>query len=147
MALIKRRNDMKTNKNTLLSSSTFLFLLIMFIGCDEKTTDQQNNDPVIMSIVAFPTSVQLSDSFAVVCSAYEPDGDSLFYDWSCTSGAKISGASPYESFSLFNTKENIRVFYAPDSLYGQNDSIRVECHVRDGKGGGKSAWIFVAITR
>jgi hypothetical protein len=136
---------MNYKKITLRIISIVLFILILIVGCDEETTAPQNNDPVITSLIAFPTSVNLSDSFAVVCSAYEPDGDSLFYDWSCTSGARISGVPPNDPPFLFNIKENIRIFYAPDSISSQNDSIRIDCHVRDGKGGGKSVWIYVGI--
>lgn len=136
---------MKNKTIVLINVFTVLFLLISLSGCNEESTSPENNDPVITSLFAFPSLVQLSDSFAVVCSAYNPDGDSLFYDWSCTSGARISGAHPGSPFILYHTRENIRVFYAPDSLLDQNDSIRIDCHVRDGKGGGTSAWIYVGI--
>lgn len=137
--------NMICQKRILTSIFIILFLLISINGCNEETTSPENNDPVITSLIAFPSSVQLSDSFAVVCSAYEPDGDSLFYDWSCTSGATINGAHPSSPWILYHSKENVRVFYAPDSILNQNDSIRIDCHVRDGKGGGKSAWIYVGI--
>ena len=75
----------------------------------------------------------------------DPDGDSLYYDWFCTSGARISGAPPSSPFVLYNTRENIRVFYAPDSVNSQLDSIRIFCDVRDGIGGLKSASVFVGI--
>lgn len=136
---------MKNKKIVLINVFIASLLLISIIGCNEESTAPENNDPVITSLVAFPSSVQLSDSFAVICSAYEPDGDSLFYDWSCTSGAGISGVPQKHPPFLFHTKENIRIFYAPDSISNQNDSIRIDCHVRDGKGGGKSAWVYVGI--
>ena len=132
-------------KNILISISVILFSLILVSGCDEEATAPQNNGPIITSINAFPSSIQLSDSFAVICSAYDPDGDSLFYDWFCTSGASIKGAHPGSQFVLYNTTENIRVFYAPDSIITQIDSIRIDCDVRDGKGGVKSAWVYVRI--
>lgn len=122
-----------------------LLLLIIIVGCEEQVTAPENNDPIITSINAFPTSVQLSDSFAVVCSAYDPDGDTLVYDWFCTSGASIKGVEPSAPSFLYHTKENIRIFYSPDSVINQIDTIRITCDVRDVKGGGKSAWLFVAI--
>lgn len=81
----------------------------------------------------------------MVCSAYEPDDDSLFYDWFCSSGAKISGSHPSTPFSLYNTRENIRIFYAPDSVSSQIDSIRIDCTVRDGKGGVAVTWLYVGL--
>ena len=138
---------MSYQKLVFIKIAIFSFLILFFIRCEEESIAPVNNDPIVTSINAFPTSVELSDSFAVICSAYEPDGDSLFYDWSCTSGATISGAHPITPFILYHTTENIRIFYAPDSVSSQIDSIRVDCHVRDGKGGGKSTWIFVAIIK
>jgi len=132
-------------ENILRYASTILLLICLIFGCNEETTAPVNNDPIITSIVAFPSSVNLADSFAVVCSAYEPDDDSLYYDWFCTSGARISGAEPSTPSFLYHTRENIRILYAPDSIISQIDSIRVSCDVRDGKGGGHSADIFVRI--
>lgn len=116
-------------------------------GCDdENTTAAINNDPVITSVRAFPNLVALSDSFVVFCSVYEPNGDSLFYDWSCTSGASVQGGDSRTPWQLNHTTENVRVFYAPDTDNGQ-DSIRVDVHVRDSKGGGASAWLLVGLGR
>ena len=122
---------------------SFLFLILTF-ACDD-ITNPKNNDPVIYSLTSFPNEVQFSDSFIVFCDAHDIDGDSLFYDWSCTSGASIKGASKSVPFELSNTKKNNRVFYAPDSLVVQQDSIRVFCDVRDGKGGAKAAWVFIKL--
>ena len=125
-------------------SLTLLFSVVLAWGCGgEKTAGPVNNDPVIMSVHAFPSWVAPSDSFAVFCSAYEPDGDSLFYDWSCTSGS-VQGAPRHTPYQLFNTTENVRVFYAPD--WSAVDSIRVFVHVRDGKGGGVSGWAFIGLS-
>lgn len=124
-----------------------LSVAALWWGCsDDNTTAPINEDPVITSVHAFPNFVVPSDSFAVFCSAYEPDGDSLFYDWSCTSGASVHGANSLTPWMLNHTTENVRVFYAPDSYNGQ-DSIRVDVHVRDYRGGGASAWVLVGLGR
>ena len=122
-----------------------IFFLILIFACDDDITDPKNNAPVIYSLASFPNEVQFSDSFIVFCDAHDIDGDSLFYDWSCTSGASIKGASKSIPFQLSNTKENNRIFYAPDSLTVQQDSIRVFCDVRDGKGGAKTDWVFIKL--
>lgn len=138
-----------SNKQLGFTDIALLLLLAALVASckNETSTAPVNRSPVITSLYAFPGHVQSSDSFVVVCSAYEPDGDSLFYDWSCTSGASIKGAHPPGSFTLFHTRENARVFYAPDSLHTSQDSIRVDVHVRDGKGGGVSNWLFVRLSR
>lgn len=126
----------------LLIGISFLFFSI---SCEKETTGPKNNDPVISSMTAFPDHVQSSDSFIVITEAYDIDGDSLFYDWSCTNGASIKGAPSWSPFELSNTKDNNRIFYAPDSLSNQIDSIRVFCNVRDRKGGGILGWTYVEI--
>ena len=129
-----------------LWSISLLSLGALLGGCKrENTTAPVNNDPVIASIHAFPMLIAPSDSFAVFCSAYEPDGDSIFYNWSCTSG-RVQGSSGFDPRHLNNTTENVRVFYAPDSSDGP-DSIRVDVDVRDGKGYSASAWVLVGLSR
>ena len=125
-----------------------LFVILLFTGilaCEKDLTSSRNNDPIIQSMSSFPNVVQFSDSFIVYCEAYDIDDDSLFFDWSCTSGASIKGSSAQVPFELYHTSENNRIFYAPDTLTSQIDSIRIFCNVRDGKGGIAIDWIFVEL--
>ncbi len=125
-----------------------LFVILLFAGilaCKKDLTRPKNNDPIIQSTSSFPNVVQFSDSFIVYCEANDIDDDSLFFDWSCTSGASIKGASAHVPFMLYHTTENNRIFYDPDTLASQIDSIRIFCNVRDGKGGSAISWIFVKL--
>ncbi len=122
-------------------------LILLCGGCNEQTTAPANHNPTVTSLVAFPDQVHSRDSFAVVCSAFDVDGDSLVYDWSCTSGASIRGGDPLVPWTLFNARENIGIFYAPDSANNHQDSIRIDVNVRDGKGGGSSRFTFVSLSK
>ena len=121
-----------------------LFLLIISFSflalstCDENSigSNSENRNPVILSLTAFPDVVNPNDSLIVICDAFDPDADTLVYDWYTTGVVKIKGARDYEH-ALFNTHENSRIFYAPDSVYvtAPQDTFWVECAVRDRKGG------------
>ena len=110
-------------------------------GCNDdpvKPDKPVNHNPVISSVVIFPQIVAPSDSLIVICNAVDPDGDTLVYDWYSLSGSivKIKGAAPGD-FVLYNTPENSRIFYAPDSQYvgAPQDTFGLECAVRDLRGG------------
>ena len=134
---------------------TILVPIIMFIAitississCKDNTIQPKFNEtrnPVILSLSVFPKFVKPNDSLIVICNAMDPDADTLVYDWYSLTGAKIKGTwLP----ALFNTHENSQIFYAPDSLYGsaQQDTFRIECAARDGKGGQVSEHVYFIV--
>jgi hypothetical protein len=115
-----------------------LLLTIPFAlnNCDDNPIELENNSPVILSLTVFPEIVEPNDSLIVICNATDSDGDTLVYDWYTTGVVKIKGALPGLP-ALFNTTENSRIFYAPDSIYvsAPQDTFWIECAARDGKGG------------
>ncbi|MBK8166467.1 MAG: hypothetical protein IPK64_10985 [bacterium] len=116
------------------------------VGCSsDDTTAPPNSDPIITAVRFFPAQVTPADSFAVFCTAHEPDGDALLYDWSCTSG-RIQGSNGLQPLHLNNTTENVRVFYTSDDPNGPT-SIRVDVVARDGRGCSASAFLMVDVTR
>ena len=137
---------MNHKKNVLIKIFVALLILIIISSCKQST--EPNHDPVVNSIVAFPNQVQVSDSFAVFCSADDVDSDPLTYDWFCTNyGASIKGAPPDNPFELKNTKDNIMIFFAKDTLLYQSGHAAIFCDVRDGRGGLKTVWIIVGIIK
>jgi len=131
-------------RDNMRSKLLLSIVLVLFLTtCKENITNPKNNDPVINSIVVFPTQVQIADSFVVYCDAYDIDDDSLVYDWFSTSGVTIKGASNLHPFSLYSTKENYRVFYTPDRLNIGLDTIRVNCYVRDNNIGTTSGSVLI----
>ncbi|MBI5474616.1 MAG: hypothetical protein HY961_19945 [Ignavibacteriae bacterium] len=110
------------------------------LGCDDNPANNgksQNHNPVITSVVMFPEVVGPSDSLIVVCDATDPDGDSLVYDWYSLSGSIVKIKGAHGHLALYNTPENSRIFYAPDSQYvaAPQDTFGLECAVRDLRGG------------
>lgn len=135
---------MSYKKNILIKFSIVLILLSKVIGCAEST--EPNNDPTVNSILAFPNPVQVSDSFAVFCSAEDIDGDPLTYDWFCTNrGASIKEAPSDTVYELLNSRSNVMIFNAVDSLIYSYGHATIFCDVRDDKGGLKTVYILVSI--
>src|SRR5690606_15635671 len=115
-----------------------MFVLLNISSCNESPVEvKENKEPVIFSLVAFPDVVYPNDSLIVICNAYDPDGDTLVYDWYTSGIVKIKGLPPWASGALFNSYENSQIFYAPDSQFvsAPKDTFRIECAARDGKGG------------
>jgi hypothetical protein len=128
----------------LIKFSIVLILLNNIIGCEEST--EPNHNPVVNSIIAFPNPVQVSDSFAVFCSAEDIDGDPLTYDWFCTNrGASIKEATSDTVYELLNSSSNIMIFNAVDSLIYSPGHATIFCDVRDEKGGLKTVYLHVGI--
>lgn len=116
-------------------------MMLSIIGCNDNPVSNgktENRNPSILSVTIFPQVVAPSDSLIVICTAVDADGDTLVYDWYSLSGSivKIKGARP-GVFVLYNTPENSRIFYAPDSQYvaAPQDTFGLECAVRDLRGG------------
>ena len=112
-------------------------LALLNIFCSDKNPIKpENQNPVILSLTAFPDEVKPSDSLVVICNAFDSDGDTLVYDWYTSGVVRIKGALPGLPV-LLNTFENFRIFYAPDSVNvtASPDTFKVECAVRDRKGG------------
>ena len=118
----------------------FLILLSTILlaqnNCDDNPVKSENHHPVILSLTAFPDIIGPQDSVIIICNAYDPDGDTLVYDWYTTGVVKIKGAR-YNQPWLLHTYENSRIFYAPDSNHVSTprDTFQVECATRDVKGG------------
>jgi hypothetical protein len=75
---------------------------------DNKDKDQQNvvvnanHPPVITSVVANPITVSTVGVSIITCTASDPDGDTLSYEWSATGGT-ISGSGSSVSWTAPNT--------------------------------------------
>ncbi len=121
-----------------------IFFFAITIGCISSCKDsvvqpkyKETRNPIILSLSVFPTYVKPSDSLIVICNAMDPDADTLVYDWYLSSTAvRIKDGFPGIA-ARYNTHDNYQVLYAPDSLYNTEPlkAFRIECAVRDGKGG------------
>lgn len=133
----------------------FPFLVLVTLtsisfNCSENPVEvkSENRYPVIFSLTVFPEVVSSYDSLIVICNAFDPDADTLVYDWYTTGVVRIKGARDYEH-AVFNTYENSRIFYAPDSLHvkAPQDTFWVECAVRDRIGGMDVQTVLFIVTK
>jgi DNA-binding beta-propeller fold protein YncE len=68
-----------------------LVLGLALWGCSKKTiTAPDANSPMIASFTATPKVVGRGETSLLFCSAQDPDGDSLSYSWSTTTGMFLS---------------------------------------------------------
>ena len=111
-----------------------VYMLLTIIGCEDNSTDtkkSENHSPTILSLLVFPDIVGSQDSVIVICNAFDPDGDTLVYDWISDAKLRIKGANPPSDSRLFNTFEDSRIFYPTQRAI---DTVWVQCFARDRKG-------------
>lgn len=118
-----------------MKKSIFIILILMLnINCNDNPVGgkPENRSPVILSLTVFPDAIGPSDSAIVICNAYDPDGDTLVYDWFSDSRIKIEGAFGDQDW-LYNTFENSRILY-PKNVNTPIDTPWIQCFARDRKG-------------
>lgn len=98
----------------------------------DPVSPPRNRAPVIHSLTVYPAEITPLDSVTVSCTASDPDGDTLVYDWITDGRLTISGAFPGDH-SLYNTFENSRVFY-PNAVREPVDTPWVQSIARDRRG-------------
>jgi len=93
----------------------------------------------------FPDVIGLNDSVIVICKAIDPDGDTLYYDWITDGRLKINGGNADDHW-LYHTNENSRIFYPkPDVVNLPVDTLWVQSHVRDFRGGDVAELILFVV--
>ena len=116
-------------KYLLIIAITFLIIF----GCEDDPVKPENNQPIIKSLTAFPNVIGLQDSVIIICNAYDPDSDTLVYDWRTDGRARIKDGQA-DGYFLYHTFENSRIVYPRESLTPP-DTCWVKCFARDVKGG------------
>jgi len=128
-----------------------VFVLLNASSCDDNPIDSkpENRSPVIFSLTVFPEVVNPNDSLVVICNAIDPDGDTLVYDWYTVGVVKIKGLPLWDCCALYNSYENSQIFYAPDGMYvsAPQDTFRIQCTARDGKGGGDVQSVLLVVEK
>ena len=109
---------------------------------DDNPVKPRNRDPIISSLIAFPSVINRGDSILVICEASDPDGDVLVYDWLTDGRLQIKGNQPGDS-DLYNSPSKTQIFY--HAVASTLDSAWVECTVRDGKGGNDVQLVIIRV--
>ena len=89
-----------------------------------------NRSPIILSLRVFPEAIR--DSVIVVCDAFDPDADTLTYDWITDGRLNPKGAQPGEH-SILDSSSNSHIFYLNTTL-PSFDTVFVQCLARDVRG-------------
>lgn len=103
-----------------------------------------NHAPVITALVAAPDTIGPSDSTIVMCTASDPDGDSLVYDWETDARLDIKGTPTWNKY-YNNQLVPQQTFYNANLSNPINDSAWVYCSVRDPRGGGSGRHVFIIL--
>jgi len=116
-----------------------LVLGLALWGCSKKTiTAPDANSPMIASLTATPKVVGRGETSLLFCSAQDPDGDSLSYAWSTTTGTFLSvgGDSAVKGYARWK---------APDSA--ASATVTVTASDNRGKNAQKLTAIAVTVYR
>jgi hypothetical protein len=114
------------NKKRCLVITGIAVVTVMFLA--SSCTTSINSQPVIVSLEPEAGLVAPLGSVRVVCTASDPDGDELSYDWSASAG-EVSGAGDTATWS------------APAS----EGSYSVAVEVTDGRGGEATDYVTIAV--
>jgi len=101
-----------------VSAAAITYTLLVFGGTVGLNCHKANQNPVIEALNA-PSSVDAGANATLSCSASDPDGDALTYNWTCTSGSLSSASGASVTWT------------AP----GTSGSSTVNITVHDGRGG------------
>lgn len=104
---------------------------VALAGCSPDLVSPENKPPVVETLSFGLDVVYLGDACPVTCTASDPDGDRLTFEWVAGSG-RVSGSGE-------------GVVYTPTSCcLGGNPVVVV---VRDGRGGETRAELFIPVTQ
>ena len=132
-------------KRDLLGFLPILIVLAATVGAcsnDHNPVYPVNHRPIMLSLTALPTSIGPSDSVLVTCSAMDPDGDKLVFDWFAHPRLHIQGAILGDPFLYEST--NSRLLYQ-DLNQTFVDTAWVRCQARDHRGGGATRRIPIIL--
>lgn len=123
-----------------------LALGVLAAACDTaRSVRPLNVSPVVLSLVAFPTTIGPGDSAIVVCSATDADGDTVVFDWD--SDCRLVKMGRPGGGPLYNSHSGALVVYAGACARAPADTGWVRCFVRDGRGGGAYAGLVTVTVK
>lgn len=97
----------------------------------EELNESVNHDPVISSLIANPSSININETTTITCTASDQDGDNLTYNW-----IKILGI-------FEGSLSGPTIIWKAPSTTG---SYYISCEVRDGEGGEDSELVEIVVT-
>lgn len=128
----RRKKLIKNQSRIVLLASMILVSVVLFPGCsdDDNPVNDSNHSPVIGSLTSSETTVDVSDTCTLTCTASDQDGDTLTYNWSAGAGS-INGTGS----SVIWTSPNV------------SGSVIIGCEVSDVHGAAVTDSITIMVTR
>lgn len=129
---------LKRNLGIVLVALLVMAMLGIACGKDEApsapspSTPGGNQPPVISSLTPEQTQIHASGNIEISCTAEDPDGDNLSYEWAATGG----------SFSETGASAGSVVTWKAPEDYGNYD---ITVTVEDGKGGNVQSSLTLAV--
>ena len=123
-----------------------LFVLVLALGagaCRKFVTEPVTRRPVILSVVAFPTTLGPGDSTLITITAINPTGGPLVYDWHPYNGLIRKGAVNGYDNTIYHTPSASMVFYRSPTWTSTYDTAFVYCSATDGTGGYASRQVLI----
>ena len=115
-----------------------LVAMLCLSGCGAETPlAPANHSPVVLSLIAFPTTIGPGDSAIVVCTATDADGDTVVFDW--YSDCRLIKQWQGQHDGIMYGAGNTMVVHAGTCVDVPVDTGWISCSVRDGWGGGAYA--------
>jgi len=106
-----------------------ILALVVLPACDADPVRPENKAPVVTSVSIGLEEVFLGDVCPVICTASDPDGDLLTFDWVVGSGYASGGGD--------------EIVYTPTTCCTGGNPVFVT--VRDGRGGETRAELFIRV--
>ena len=131
---------------SLCAGATLLAIGVIAASCDPELPIQPVNHAVVVrSLTVFPAVIGPGDSAIVICEAFDPDGDTLYFDWFVDCRLLMSPPG-YNNF-VFSERSGRMVVHAGACATAPLDTGFVSCSVRDGRGGGRRAGVALIAVR
>ncbi|MFN8588836.1 MAG: hypothetical protein U0704_13665 [Candidatus Eisenbacteria bacterium] len=114
-----------------------LGLAVWLDGCGKALPIQPvNHSPEVMGLSATAGTLAVGDSALVICRAFDPDGDTLQFDWASDCHLVKRGAPDQDV--VYNFGDTLMV-YGGTCVTEPANVGHVDCVVRDGRGGARYA--------
>ena len=116
---------------------TFLGILVTIAvalicpGCSEESGGPVNRAPVITELTAVPERIEPLESSTLSCTADDPDGDALTYEWDAEFGT-LSGSGASVSWTATEVFDTCLVTVTVSDGHGGTDEAEVRIEVPEG---------------